>query len=91
MWGKGSVQIQFFVHKEVHQEIPGDRNDEIDDCQKSQQAVGAFCQLYHADAGKGKIDDVQDVIEGDGGENLMLFGNEGADGHGKQHPDVRYR
>ena len=73
MWGKGSVQIQFFVHKEVHQEIPGDRNDEIDDCQKSQQAVGAFCQLYHADAGKGKIDDVQDVIEGDGGENLSFL------------------
>ena len=46
MWGKGSVQIQFFVHKEVHQEIPGNRNDEIDERQKTQQTVGTFRKLY---------------------------------------------
>ena len=28
---------------------------------------------------------MQDVIEGDGGENLVLFGNEGADGYGKHN------
>lgn len=59
-----SIQIQFFVHKEVHQEIPGDRHDEIDERQKTQQTVGTFRKLYHADAGKGKIDEVQNVIEG---------------------------
>ena len=51
MWGKRSVQIQFFVHKEVHQEIPGNRNEEIDERQKTQQTVGTFRKLYHADAG----------------------------------------
>lgn len=85
MWGKGSVQIQFFVHKEVHQEIPGDRHDEIDERQKTQQTVGTFRKLYHADAGKGKIDEVQNVIEADGGETLVLFGNEVANGHGKHN------
>ena len=90
MWGKGSIQIQLFVHQEVHEDIPDNCEDEIDDCQKTQQAVGTFRQLYHADAGKGKIDDVQDVIEGDGGENLVLFGNEGADGHGKHNDCLLY-
>ena len=75
MWGKGSIQIQLFVHQEVHEDIPDDCEDEIDDCQKTQQAVGTFCQLYHADAGKGKTADVQDLMEGHGGANLVLFDN----------------
>ena len=45
MWGKGQFRFQFFVHKEVHQEIPGDRNDEIDERQKTQQTVGTFASF----------------------------------------------
>ena len=31
-----SIQIQLFVHQEVHEKIPGDCDGEIDDCQKTQ-------------------------------------------------------